>query len=128
MIIQLYTSAYDNQQTLDTETRNVCLFEFPNNASGLLTWRLVVLRISDGVTRSLSQQVFYKKISGVGAVQDAIPTPANDFASAGDAIALSGVSIALYDDGTYLGLTVTGIAGSTLDWFVAFTGEGLQDS
>ena len=127
MVIQLQTSAIDNQQTVDTETKNVCLFEFPNNASGLLTWNLVVLRVSDGVTRSLSQQVFYKKISGVGAVQDAIPTPAHDFASAGDAVALAGVTIVFYDDGTYLGLTVTGIAGSTLDWFVAFTGEGLQD-
>jgi len=123
MAIRTSIGVNDQGQTFDAVPIPFGVFEFPQNTSAVVRFQVIALR-SDFAMKAWSGEIFVKKNGGTLAVNEMIPTPANIFASAADEVTMATVTIALFTDGTYVGVTCTGQAGQTIDWLIDFVGSG----
>lgn len=111
----------DSAHTANATPIGLALFEFPNGSCALVKVNVLAVR-SDGAAKAWSLESLVKKIAGVMTVSETIPSPPNAFGSAGDDTALTGVTISLFNDGTYLGANCTGQAGQDIGWTANISG------
>lgn len=124
MATQFNQVAADQVQTTSAATQIVASVEVPNGT--VVLWEIFVMAVrSDGATKTWQAQSVLRKAGGVMTVIETIPAALNLFATASDETALTGVTISLFNDNTYIGVNCTGQAGQTIDWRVELTGRGL---
>lgn len=117
-------SVFDNRVINDATPTPLGLFEIPNNSAAFVRGRVLAVR-SDGAMKAWSFESLIKRNGGAVTIQETIPIPVNVFATATDETALTGVSISVYSDATYMGANCTGQAGQEINWFVNFIGDSL---
>lgn len=112
----------DQNHTVDAQTANLGQFAFPEKASGLIEVTVIAVRESDQATKSWQLYACVKRLLG-GAPTIMATSAVNMLANAADTTAMSGASIAMFSDGTYIGVACTGFAGATIDWTIKITGK-----
>jgi hypothetical protein len=112
-------------ETTNATPRTAGIVEIQNGCILLFDVFVMAVR-SDGSTKTWQGLSLLRKIGGTLTAIETIPAGLNLFASAADETALTGVSVALFSDNTYLGVTCTGQAGQTINWSVELTGRGMR--
>ena len=118
---------FDQGETTGTLPANLGQFEFPDKMAALLKVEVFAVR-SDMAARAWTLESLIKRNGAGPLVQQNLPSPPNAFASAADATALTGVTIAMFTDGTFVGVACTGQAGQNIEWSVKITGRGIVQS
>lgn len=125
MALPCLISSSEIVETTTATPRQAGIVEIPNGCVLLFDVFVMAVR-ADGAAKTWQGLSLLRKIGGVLTALETIPTGLNQFASAADETALTGVSVAMFSDATFLGVTVTGQAGQTINWHVQLTGRGMS--
>lgn len=87
---------------------------------------LVMAARADGAAKTWTFESAIRRTASALTVLETLPAGLNVFANAADETALTGVSIALFSDPTFIGVVCTGQAGQTINWLVIIDGKGLS--
>lgn len=117
-------SGHGEAQTPDAVPVNMVLFA--GNPSSSINGRLTVTcrRPSDGATKAWSFSAAMKMDANSLATNLA-NVGATAFGASGDLTALLLATIAFFSNGADIGLTLTGLAGTNLEWCADFNGHQL---
>lgn len=118
-------NVFDQGGTTNASPLNLGQFEFFANMAALVKVQVVAFR-SDGATKAWSLESLVKRLGAGPLVQETLPSPINNFGIAADDTALAGVGIAMFTNGTYVGVACTGQAAQNIDWSVTISGRGLR--
>lgn len=116
----------DYLETDDDVQRPIGTVGVPESSVLLIAVKVVVTRLSDGASKAWALEALVRRgPTGNVSVLQVVPAPPTTFATAGDALALAAVTIALYSDPTAIGINCTGIAGVPLAWATKLIGRGV---
>jgi hypothetical protein len=109
----------------DATPRVLGPLSFLDNSVFIAKVEVVALRQSDMAVKAWTLEVLLRRSGGAVTLLESIPSPANIFANAADATALSAVTIALFADESSVGVTCTGLAATTMLWSARISGRGI---
>lgn len=118
--------AVDALTTNDATPVNRVLFEATPNSGINARLLIVARRVSDGAQKSWDLTAAMRK-QGAGVAENLATRDAAAFGAAGDLTALAAVAIAFFASGNNIGITVTGLAGTAINWGVMLRGIQLID-
>ena len=118
----------ESHTTVDATPVNKVLFE--GNPDSTINARILILcrRPSDGVSKGWDITALMRR-EGSGNAENLGISAAGSaaYGAAGDLTALSGATIAFFGSGGNIGVTITGIAGQTLNWGIMLRGNQVID-
>lgn len=119
--------ATENLSTSDATPVNVVLFEANPNSSINARVLVTARRPSDGATKCWDLTAAMAMGAPGGNVVNKANRDAAAFGLAGDLTALTGASIAFFASGPNIGLTITGMAATLLEWGIMLRGIQVID-
>lgn len=119
-------TAHNEAQTADATPQNLVLFQGNPNSSINCRLLIIARRPSDGATKCWDLTAVMK-CDGAGVASLLTTVGATPFGAAGDLTALTNATIAFFQSGGNIGLTITGIAATALSWCVDLLGSQLID-
>ena len=119
-------SGHVEDVTTDATPKNLVLFA--GNPSSSINGRLRVTarRPSDGATKCWDLAAAMR-MDANSVASNLANVGATAFGASGDLTTLLLVTITFFNSGADIGLTVTGLAGSTIEWCADFNGHQLVD-
>lgn len=119
-------SGHFEAQTSDATPQNAVLFA--GNPSSSINGRCTVTarRVSDGATKQWNFAAGMRITSG-GVASNLANVGATAFGASGDLTAMLLCTIAFFASGADIGLTLTGLAGTDIEWCADFEGHQLLD-